>query len=163
MAAEATIRFATYADGWALAARLRQADADEVRASTGQEPLPAILDSIEASVECCALFIGGELAAIWGVVPVDILAGVGHAWMLTTDVVERRARAFWVACRNILASLLDRWAMLENAIDARHEKAVRWARRLGFRLAPAVPFGHAGMPFHFFRVTKGDLTWAPLS
>lgn len=154
MAAEIMVRLATMRDAEELAANLRPEDADELRAATGSEPLPVLIEGLEESVECCALVLGGELAAIWGVVPAVPHWGIGVGWLLTTPVVERRPVAFWRACLRLLPDLLDRWPVLINAIDARHEKALRWARRLGFVVDEPRPFGAAGLPFHNFRVTR---------
>lgn len=161
MAVEVEARVATADDAQELAARLRSVEVDEVRASSGCEPLPVIIEAIGASSEAWAVSFDGRLAFVWGVVGMTdtILAGrTGAAWLLTTDLVERHSKAFWQYCLRELPSLLARWDVLLNEIDARHEKALRWARRLGFQVDEAPePFGAQGLPFYAFRVTKGDL------
>ena len=148
-------------DARRLAAELRVADAAEVRASTGREPLPVIIEAIAMSSEVWALHLHGGLACIWGVVRDDSApsaAGrVGIAWMLTTPVIERWPLLFWRTCLRVLPLLLRNWEVLVNAIDARHKQALRWARRLGFRLDPPAPFGAEGLDFCLFTVTLGDL------
>ena len=160
MAVEVTIDIATPKDGEALATRLRPVEADEVRASSGKEPADVIRESLAASDEAWAIRFNGELALIFGVVLLDdsVLTGrIGVAWLLTTDLVERFPKAFWVLSRRMLRFLLERWDALVNAIDVRHEKAIRWAKRLGFHLDEPQPFGAAGLDFQPFRVTKEAL------
>lgn len=143
-----------------LAPLLRQADEDELRAATGREPLPVLVQSVEMSAEAWAVYIDGELACLWGVVPLSetLLGGrVGIGWMLTTEVVERRAKTFWRACCELLPAILRRWDVLTNAIDMRHEQAIRWADRLGFKLEAPIEHGSERLPFAFFEATYGAL------
>lgn len=140
---------------------MREADAREVRASSGKDDLHEIVDwAVSLSSSCWSVWFEGELGAIYGVVDVEgAMLGprVGVAWMLTTPVIERHARAFWKACHRYLPELFDEYDVLVNAIDVRHEKAIRWAERLGFRLEPPEPFGSDGQPFRRFTVRQSDL------
>lgn len=159
---EPTVRIvpATVELARAMAPRMRGADAREVAASGGYAPLAALLDALEASELAAAALFDGEVACMWGVQPirVSVVEGrIGAAWLLTTDLVERHPRAFWRACKPQVRRLFEFYDVLLNAIDARHEQAVRWASRLGFPLEAAAPLGVEGRPFHVFRVRKGDL------
>lgn len=144
------LRRATPSDAEAVGANMRPEDAAECLASEGVSPVEAVRESIEASTEAWTLEIDGEVACSWGVVPMDGLPGVGVVWLLTTSVVDRHALTFWRLSRLVVAELLGRWVLLVNAIDARHTKAIRWAKRLGFALEEAKPYGIAGLPFHRF-------------
>jgi len=144
----------------ALAPRMRPAEVLEIRASGNHSPLGALLKGLETSSIARTALWDGEVACIWGVAPLrtSLLVGrVGAAWLLTSDLVERHPRAFWRGCRAELARLFESYDMLVNAIDARHGQAVRWARRLGFRLEDPQAFGGEGVPFHQFRVRREDL------
>jgi hypothetical protein len=149
------IRPAEPHDAVELARRMRREDADEVEATGGFTPLEAILTSMRYSEEAWTATFDGEVAAMYGVA--RLARRNGAAWLLTSDLVERHAKTFWKACCRELPKLFERWDVLANAIDQRHEKAVRWARRLGFFLFPAEPYGAAGLPFHMFTVRKEDL------
>lgn len=143
-----------------LAAHMRHDDAEEVRAQTGREPLDVLVDGLLDSTEAWATRFGDELGAVWGVVllrPSALTGDVGLAWMLTTDAIERHAKAFMRGVRHEMPRLLERWAMVTNVIDVRHVKAVRWAERLGFRLEAPLPFGPLGLPFRRFLLTSEDL------
>lgn len=161
MAVELVIRPAVLEDALALAPRMRAEEVAEVRASGGFYPREALIDSLAHSDEAWTALFDGQVACMWGVAEVpgsSALTGrVGAVWLLTSDLVERYPKTFWRACRGELARLFERWAVLVNAIDARHEKAVRWARRLGFPLQPADSFGEYALPFHRFRVRREDV------
>jgi hypothetical protein len=131
-----------------LAPRLRAADVAEVWAACGEEPLPAILKSLELSTYTRGLLLDGEPAAIWGVAPLRGLPGAGAAWLLGSDALTAHARTFWRLCRPELDRMLEVAPVLLNYVDARYRQALRWAERLGFSVEPARPFGFARMPFH---------------
>jgi hypothetical protein len=159
-ATEVSIYPAIEWDARQLAARLRPAEVDELMAATGEEPLPALVDAVRQSDEAQAIYFNGELACIWGVVKHSetLLGGrMGTVWLLSSSVVERHAKTFWKLCLELVPKILERWDILFNFIDERHGQAVRWAKRLGFRLDGPSPYGVAGMPFCAFRVTKEDL------
>lgn len=153
------IRQATHDDALDLSARLRPVEVDEIEASMGVDPLVALIQGVDKSEECWSLFFDGGLVCMWGVVRSSI--GVlgpsqGVAWLLTSDMVEdeRYKKLFLWVCRQVLGDLLCRWDELVNAIDARHVKALRWAKKLGFYLGDAMPLGVAGLDFHPFRITR---------
>lgn len=160
MAGEAYIRSARERDADALARDIRPVEADEIMAAEGREPREAILSALDWSSESWAVFVDGDLICLWGVVPTSqsYLGGrVGIVWMLTTTSIERNAKAFWKACRDVLPRLLSRWDLLFNAIDCRHTKAIRWAKRLGFKLSVPMPSGPLGKDFCHFTVRLEDL------
>lgn len=157
MAASLTVSCPSAADVAELAANMRQADRDEIAASHGGEAIDVVSESVRASSESWALRINGRLACIWGVVPIastGLAGGRGVVWMLTTSVVERFPVAFWRFCRDAVRDLVQRWAVLVNMIDLRHEKAVRWAERLGFAFAAPVPVGPDRVPFVPFVIVR---------
>jgi hypothetical protein len=160
MAVEVRIVPATAALARELAPRMRPAEVDEVRASGRHTPLGALLAGLEASSIAHAALFDGKVACMWGVVPMRwsaLVGRIGAVWLLTSDLVERHPKAFWRGCRAELPRLFESCDMLVNAIDARHDKAVRWARRLGFPLEEPQAFGADGLPFHWFRVRKEDV------
>ncbi len=160
MGAKVTTRPPTYWDCLRLATDIRNADRLEITASSGKDPATVIFDAVRRSSECYAVFFGDKLACIWGVVMYSksfVCGAVGVGWLLTTDAIEKAPKLFWKHCLEVLPSVLSRWDVLINAIDVRHAQALRWAKRLGFRLAEPEPFGVYGMDFQPFRVEKGDL------
>lgn len=114
-----------------LAASLREADARECE-RLGLRPADGLAAALERSAESGALLVGGEVAAMWGLAPVDLLAGVASPWVLTTPAVER-ARLTYV--RGALERA-DRWAaswpVLYLWVDPSYVGAVRLLRLARF-------------------------------
>jgi hypothetical protein len=154
-----TICSATAEDAVELSGTMQPADCDEVMAASGHAPIEALLIGLQTSAECWCARVDGEVLAMWGVVGrrTFLGGGCGVGWLLTSTRVDQHPLTFWRACKAELAALLSRWSVLINAIDCRHERALRWAARLGFCLAEPEPFGTAGLPFRRFAITRGDL------
>lgn len=142
----------------ALAANMRAEDRAECEAATGCANMLAVVrDSFAASSECWRLRVNGSLVCVWGVVPLPG-GSRGVVWMLGTDAVERFPVAFWRVCRTVVPELAAKWAVLVNAIDIRHEKAIRWGERLGFAFGAPIAHGARGMPFLPFVLVKELVT-----
>lgn len=143
-----------------LAPRMRPVDAAEIFASGGFTPLGAISCALKTSDVAWTAFFDGQVACMWGVRPAlrTVTRGrVGVVWLMSSDLIERHPRIFWVACQHELALLLDQYDELVNAIDVRHVQAIRWGRRLGFRFRGPEPFGLEKRLFQHFTVRKEDL------
>jgi hypothetical protein len=148
-----------------LAPRVREVERAEVMASHGETVLHALMRGIRDSDESTAVYFDGELALIFGIEnipqPNSVLSvRTGGVWMLTTELVEKYPKTFYRACKSEIAELLGRWDILTNAIDIRHNKAIRWATHLGLPLRKPEPIRDGGEPFSWFSVSKEDLTWA---
>lgn len=139
---------ASEAHAQALADSMRSADAAEVLASGGYEPLGAVLASLRASDRAWTLFVDGEVSAMWGTCPTP-RSDTAIVWLLTGQKIESIHWTFVRLAGMVLRGLLRRHAVLVNAIDCRYEAACRWAIRLGAELHPPVPFGSQGLPFRF--------------
>jgi hypothetical protein len=146
-----------------LVASMRQADVAEVLAHGFDAPATAVAESIRKSAHAFAMLINGEVAAVFGVGPVeppeDGFPACCCIWALTSRTVDKHPRAFARASRPIVAALVDHCGTVWNYVDARYTTAVRWLEWLGFRVGAAVPFGPNGEPFHPF--TKRTAAWAP--
>lgn len=151
-------------DVWPVAEAMRGDDAQELAAS-GLSKREGLLQSMALSTFAFTFFLCGEMAGMWGVWPAfppttalgtEPVVGV---WLLTTTAVDRHPKAFLKASRAVLASLLDKYPALVNVVDARYERAIRWARHLGFEVLQAVPHGPLAMPFHPIRIRR--TSWAP--
>lgn len=142
---------ATRADAIALAPRLRAADVEEIRAASGRGALDALLRSFEFSTHVWAVRAAdGRPVALWGVGPLSLVEGRGCPWLLAADAFEALGPAIARKSRPLLAAMRDLYPRLENHVDARHRKAVRWLSWLGFTIDPAAPWGVEGRPFHRF-------------
>ena len=128
-----------------IASRMRKEDRAEVMASAGFRPAQAVRVCLRGSELARTVFVGGEVLAMFGVKAGD---EVSIPWPLTTDAVERHPMAFWRASKAVLRELRALYPLMAQAIDARHVRAVSWARRLGFTVGDTIPYGKAGLPFH---------------
>lgn len=138
----------------ALAADMRPADALECLALGYASPRAALVESLEMSSLSGTLLLGDTPAAIFGLAPLPRRtligpgAGMAVAWALTGRCVDAHPIAFHRAARAVLAEMHRHSPVLLNYVDARYGKAIRWLKRLGFKVAAAAPFGASGEPFH---------------
>lgn len=139
----------------AMASRLRAADVDEIYASRGLAPEPALLSSLERSTQSWVALVDGVPACLWGVGPLSLVLGKGCPWLLGTCEVERHARTFLRLSRVFLREMQATYPELENVVDARHRVSLRWLGWLGFAIDPAQPMGFLKLPFHRFHMGQG--------
>lgn len=130
----------------------RKEDAAEAFAIAGIDAEQAAARSFEASAEAWAWVRAWVPGAIWGVALESVIGGVAVPWLATTRLVDQHPIEFARGSRKVLADIRTRYPVLENYVDARYTKCVRWLRWLGFEIHPAEPYGQAGLPFHKFRM-----------
>lgn len=152
MAAEVLIRPTEPGDAARLFANLRPSDLTECQAYGQADIAAGIEASVRRSVLCWTALVDGEVAAILGVAPLNILTGMGSPWMLGTPLVDRYQRVLVRKTPEYIARMLKAFPHLVNFVHARNTTSVRWLRRLGFTLHEAVPFGPLGEPFHPFEL-----------
>ena len=145
------IDMATAEDVGCLGHRLRVADVEEIRAASGLAPDAALRRSYSFSTHVWAVrTLSGQPIALWGVGPLSLVAGRGCPWVLAADAFEALGSDVARLSRPLLADMRDHYPYLENRVDARHARAVRWLSWLGFTIDPATPWGVEGRPFHRF-------------
>ena len=135
-----------------LAAHLRQADRDEIDACGVEDPLAALCFCAATSTQSWVGTVNGRVACVFGVGAISILGGIGSPWMLGTDDITRHPGAFIKHSLPYIRAMLAAYPRLENHVDARNTKAVRWLKRAGFTLHEPVPYGPKGMLFHPFEM-----------
>lgn len=149
----------------ALGETMREADQLEVRALTGKDPRQALLESFAQSLAPQVLYVDDEVIAMWGVAEMEgtLLGGgefAGMVWMLTSEAIERHKRTFLETALEIFPTLFKQKKVLYNAIDIRHEKAMRWGKRMGFQFQKPHPMGVEGRDFAPFTVTLQEFQCA---
>ena len=122
-----------------IAAHLRQADIDEINALNGLSPGGAVAYSIANSEKGAAVFIDGDLSAVFGI-------SRGVIWLVGTDEINKHPVAFYRTSRRIFRTLCNGYPKLENYVDARNIPYLRWLQWLGFDISPPVDAG--GVSFH---------------
>lgn len=124
-----------------LAANMRQADIDEIKASHGVNPLRGSVISYRLSEACFTGMVDNQVACTYGVIRRHVMSNRGMPWLLTTDLVERYAVPFLLGSRDVIARIKNAFGYLENYADIRNVVALRWLRWLGFRMSHAEPWG----------------------
>ena len=150
--ADVLIRPTEPGDAARLFANLRASDLAECRAYGHPGIAASIESSVNRSVLCWTGLVDGELAAIIGAAPVNMLTGVGSPWMLGTPVLDRHQRVLVRMTPEYISRMLKAFPHLVNYVHAKNTTSVRWLRRLGFTLHEAVPYGPLGEPFHPFEM-----------
>jgi hypothetical protein len=130
-----------------MAPHLRAADRDEVWAARHWAAEEALLRSLEVTPDAKAWLVDGEPIAIWGVEPINAVAGIGLAWLLGAEAINEHKLRFWQLCKLEVARQVCLWRVLLNWIDWRYEPSLRWAIHLGFVLDEPKPFGVDGALF----------------
>lgn len=138
-----------------LAARLRQADKDEIAAMSGMSPLAALSFSYRRAAICYVALVDDQPEMILGVGDLSILTGTGAPWLVGSDFIERHPRLFLRASRHWLRQLSGRYSILRNMVDCRNTVSIRWLRWLGFTFGP--PFDHRGHQFRVFEMRAEDV------
>jgi hypothetical protein len=112
----------------------------------------AVLQSMGRSELRQAVYFGGELACIYGVLKSPkstVLHPIYYAWLLTTPVVEKYPKTFFRESLRVTHELTKKYGALTNYVDARYEKAVRWLLRIGFQFTKSpIGVGPTGVPFY---------------
>lgn len=137
-----------------IAARMRKADRDEVAASSGMTPLAALSFSYRNSRDAYVVLIDGRPEMIFGVGDINLLGGVGAPWLLGTNAVWRIRKEFIAQSRRWLRQLFSHYTLLQNVVDCRNRKSIRWLGWLGFRFTK--PFNVNGHPFMLFEMRADE-------
>lgn len=132
-----------------LSNRLCDEDECEIRAM-GLNPQLGIISTASESVEIQAAFKGGLILSAWGVAITQDLAGIARPWMVMTPEGRKHPRTIMQISHAAVASWSRKYGYLENFVDSRHRQAVRWLKRIGFSVEPALPMGPYGREFHRF-------------
>jgi len=140
-------RPAVLADAQWFAPLLREEERQEILAER-VDIVAALERAIRMSDYAVISYIDGEPAGIWGVAHISLLSGETVPWALTTPVIEKKPKAFYRECKRIIKTMQALYGSLDNYVDGRHRKALRWAERLGFKVGVAVPVGKDRIPFH---------------
>jgi len=137
-----------------IAQGLRPADRAEVQATIGSEdPFWALFESWEGSTASWLILDDTGLPiGIFGVAP-HVVPGLGIAWLLGTEGMEREAVSVARQTRGYVAELHRYFPVLWANVDARNELSMRWLEWAGFTITDADPaFGPEDRLFlHFTR------------
>lgn len=134
---------------------MRQADRDEVDAISGRTPYEALRLSFRKSTVAHTALINGRPEVMWGVGDINILTGVGGAWLLGTDAVVRHQVRFVRDSLEYRDQLFRRYSVLRNFVDVRNTVSIRWLRWLGATFSD--PVSLRGHEFLLFELRPRDV------
>jgi len=147
MKTDINIRACTEVDIARLAMSLRDDDRRETEAYGFETPYDALGLSLDRSAwALTAETIHGEIVACWGLIHESAMGNVGNPWLLTGPGVETRRRMFLTYSKREVGRMLHECPVLTAMIDARYERACRWAKHIGFTLGDPTPWGLKHMP-----------------
>lgn len=138
-----------------IARRMRKADREEIRASSGRSPRAALKFSLEKSTEAWTIIMDGRAEVMFGVGDINVLAGIGAPWLLGTDEFERHYIAILRGSMKWTRQLFSRYSTLRNFVDARNTASLRYLRWLGFTIFDPVFVG--GYDFYPFELRSADV------
>lgn len=136
---------ATFEDATYVATHMRDADVRELRDLSAVGPFEAVLEAMQLPGEKWVGYVDDVPAALFGCSLVSVLGNVGSPWLLGTDQTERGAVQLVREGRRIVQDWRARHDLLENVVDGRNWKTVKWLKRLGFtfddpvEVKPGVP------------------------
>lgn len=140
-----------------IAEKMREQDRQEVKASSGEDPMQSLSDSLLVSDLVWTAEDESGPIAMFGVARIPGgLSTCGAAWLLGTDrLVDVDKRTWWVLSRKYVKRMEERYDILMNYVDDRNTVSQRWLSRLGFRKIHTIPeYGWAKIPFSLW--VKGD-------
>lgn len=146
------IHIATPEDLEAVAREMDPADSAEVWAMGRVTPIEALKMSARVSRETFVGTLDGRPVCAFGVGQRTLMDNVGIPWLLGTPAMRARPRVFLEASKRHFGELVQGYERLENWVDARHTRAVKWLKWLGFTVDAAAPFGSGRVPFHRFHM-----------
>ena len=115
-----------------IAPRLRKADYNECLASTGQQPLGVLLNSLNlGDISLTLRAPNGDRVGLCGVVP-SALKEAGVVWMVATDDIHQHQTTFLRNSKRALQNLSKDYLVLFNCVDARNSVHIKWLKWMGF-------------------------------
>lgn len=142
------IREALIEDASAITPHLREADRNEIIASSGSKIEQAILYSIMSSDASTVCLPDGTPICIFGVG--DDTRGNGIPWMIGTDEMIKHRKALIRDARKWIER--QEYSVLYNYVDGRNSVHIKWLRHVGFTVSDVPEYIGADpeVPFYLF-------------
>lgn len=138
-----------------LGLNMREADAKEVFATSGEEPWVALANSVEASLTTWLFFGDGKPLCAAGVS--QLTETIGIPWLLCAKNIREVPNKIFMDCSK---ALMEEWSqhfvVLTNYVDVRNKVSERWLQNLGFVKKETEPFGFSQLPFTRYEYTRPD-------
>ena len=134
----------------AIAADMRQADADEVWASNRNTPIEALMKGWEISNYTTVVTVNDEPCVMIGLAIRDILSGSGVPWLLGTENALKYKRQFITQVPAVISEMLDICPRLYNYVHVKNKVSIKWLKLIGFTLEDPLPCGPNNELFYKF-------------
>lgn len=137
-----------------IASAVRDADRAELYAIGCYSPKSALVMSLATSKYAWTGLVDDVPVCMFGVTPSSVLSDCGRPWMIGTDRLEAHATIFLNRCKRVVKIMLDAYPRLENYVDERNTKAIKWLQWLKFSFDEPAPYGALQLPFMKFHMEK---------
>lgn len=136
-----------------IAPRLRSTDVEEIKLSTGLNPLDALKKSVDISSKKWSIISKGRVIAIFGVA---VRGSTGVPWLLSSDELFTIRKSFWAGCGQYIKAMSNGCELLSNYVWVENTTSIKWLKRMGFDFSDPVSYGVSGKKFFqfFMRVGK---------
>ncbi len=131
-----------------LLSDVRKEDAAEAWGAAHWMPYDALRHCIESTEHVFSGMVDDIPLCIFGIAPRSLISTTGVPWMISSNALTKHSFAWARRNREVFAAFSAGWERLENHVDSRYQKAVRWAEWLGFEVEDARPYGLDGILFH---------------
>lgn len=147
------IRETEHTDLMPIAFNMRQADCNEIWASSNLMPLEALEKGTKFSRPCLTAELKGKPIAMFGLVPTSPIAAT--IWFLGTPEVDSISICFGRLSKLMVLKFLKMYPSLQNYVDVRNKKSIEWLKWLGAKFSDPEPYGVMQQMFQFFTLQKG--------
>lgn len=127
---------------------IRPAARDQIAAVEGIGPAEVLARNLAASDRAWAGWIGGDIAAMWGVVPLTLLSDTAAPWLIGGHGIDRHPIAFLRQSRAVINEMQRGYELLRGFVRVGHARALAWARWLGFEAGALIEVGARRVLFH---------------
>lgn len=135
-----------------IAANMRQADKDEVVASTAFSIIEALRQGVAMSHDSSVVSYQGTPLFVGGLCLVD--EDRGCPWQLCTSDAKKHAKVLLVTGRQGLKHWLSIRPQLGNFVDSRNRDSIAWLKWLGFSFGRPLLLPEGTVPFIPFSITR---------
>ena len=133
-------------------ADVREADVIELMDGWGKTPEQAMKTGLMVSALAWMAWIDEKPFCMFGVGSISLLSGYGIPWLVGTNQIDKHAKSFVRPCREYVLKMADLFPRMENHVDARNTKVIKWLKMIGFRMNDPEPFGPKNLPFIRFEL-----------
>ena len=129
-------------------------DALEMWSYDRSSPIDAVRNSFKKSIISMTIFHDEMPLAIFGIMPMNMSAGI--LWMLSTDGLRdgRFGRPFVRNSKKWFNDMLEVYPRLYGMVDLRNKESIRWLTYLGAEWLEDTIEGIDRLPFKTFKFVK---------